>query len=53
MEAAFTAAMAKMAIIGHSRSNLIDCSEVIPPASTVPVKGAQYVLFPWRSVVLQ
>jgi len=30
MSSSFKAAMAKMAIIGHSASNLIDCSEVIP-----------------------
>ncbi|KZT37218.1 manganese peroxidase [Sistotremastrum suecicum HHB10207 ss-3] len=53
MEAAFTAAMAKMAIIGHSRSDLVDCSEVIPPASTVPVKGAHFPASKSRSDIEQ
>lgn len=38
MSSMFRAAMAKMAIIGHARSSLVDCSEVLPPASSVKVK---------------
>ncbi|KAH9853597.1 hypothetical protein C2E23DRAFT_821992 [Lenzites betulinus] len=30
MQEAFRDAMSKLAILGHSRSNLVDCSEVIP-----------------------
>ncbi|KAF8527335.1 manganese peroxidase isozyme 2 precursor [Gautieria morchelliformis] len=37
MANAFKAAMAKMAIIGHDRNSLIDCSEVIP--QPVPATG--------------
>jgi cytochrome c peroxidase len=30
LQAKFRAAMSKMAIIGHSRANMVDCSDVIP-----------------------
>ena len=30
MAAAFKAAMSKLAVIGHDRSQMVDCSEVIP-----------------------
>ncbi|KAF7305067.1 Peroxidase [Mycena kentingensis (nom. inval.)] len=39
LQAKFRAAMAKMAIIGHSRSSMVDCSDVIPippPLDTTP-----------------
>ncbi|KIJ56821.1 class II peroxidase [Sphaerobolus stellatus SS14] len=39
LQTAFRAAMAKLAVVGHNRADLIDCSEVIPipkPASGKP-----------------
>ena len=42
MAAAFRAAMSKLAIIGHDRSQLIDCSEVIP----VPKPFTGQAMFP-------
>ncbi|KAJ7149147.1 manganese peroxidase 3 [Mycena filopes] len=41
MASAFRAAMAKMAIIGHNRANLIDCSDVIPIPK--PVTGKPHL----------
>ncbi|KAJ7677881.1 putative versatile peroxidase [Mycena polygramma] len=41
MQAKFKAAMAKMAIIGHDRSNLVDCSDVIPVPK--PVVGTPHL----------
>ncbi|KAK6966482.1 peroxidase [Favolaschia claudopus] len=39
MQTEFRAAMAKMAIIGHSRANMIDCSDVIPVPKPVVGKA--------------
>jgi cytochrome c peroxidase len=36
----FQAAMKKLAIIGHNRNSLVDCSEVIPETVSTPVKAA-------------
>ncbi|KAJ6516915.1 heme peroxidase [Mycena vitilis] len=41
MQAKFKAAMAKMAIIGHDRSSLVDCSDVIPVPK--PVVGTPHL----------
>ncbi|KAJ6576878.1 manganese peroxidase [Mycena vulgaris] len=46
MAASFKAAMAKMAILGHNRKNLIDCSDVVPATVETPVKPARRVPFP-------
>jgi manganese peroxidase len=42
MASSFKAAMAKLAVLGHNRNSLIDCSDVVPPASTVAVKAATF-----------
>ncbi|KAJ7107985.1 manganese peroxidase [Mycena crocata] len=42
MAASFKASMAKMAILGHKRSDLIDCSDVVPPTVKTPVKRASF-----------
>ncbi|KAJ7459244.1 manganese peroxidase [Mycena latifolia] len=42
MASSFQAAMAKMAVLGHSRSDLIDCSDVVPATVTTAVKGASF-----------
>ena len=42
MAAAFKAAMAKLAVIGHDPSTMIDCSEVIP----VPNPFTGQAMFP-------
>ena len=39
----FKAVMSKLAVIGHNPKDLVDCSEVIPAASTVKFEAAQYV----------
>lgn len=40
MAAAFKAAMAKLAVIGQNTANMIDCTEVLPPVVSTPVKQA-------------
>ncbi|KAI0791884.1 manganese peroxidase 1 [Abortiporus biennis] len=42
MVAKFTAAMAKLAILGHSARELVDCSEVIPVPKPAAVKVASF-----------
>jgi manganese peroxidase len=42
MANSFKAAMAKLAVLGHNTRDLIDCSEVVPPASTVAVAPASF-----------
>jgi manganese peroxidase len=42
MATSFKNAMAKLAVLGHNPATLIDCSDVVPPASTVPVKAASF-----------
>jgi manganese peroxidase len=42
MATSFKNAMAKLAVLGHNRNSLIDCSEVVPAASTVAVKPASF-----------
>ncbi|EIN09061.1 substrate-free manganese peroxidase [Punctularia strigosozonata HHB-11173 SS5] len=42
MATSFKNAMAKLATLGQNTRNLIDCSEVVPPASTVAVKPASF-----------
>lgn len=37
MAESFKEAMKKMAIIGHSRKDLIDCTEVVPDNAAGPV----------------
>ncbi|KZT40748.1 manganese peroxidase isozyme 3 [Sistotremastrum suecicum HHB10207 ss-3] len=39
---AFAAAMAKLSVLGQNPGSLIDCSEAVPPASTVPVAPAHF-----------
>ncbi|KZS98192.1 manganese peroxidase precursor [Sistotremastrum niveocremeum HHB9708] len=42
MQTAFAEVMSRLAVIGHNPADLVDCSEVIPPASTVAFKGAHF-----------
>nr|P19136.1 RecName: Full=Manganese peroxidase H4; AltName: Full=MP-I; AltName: Full=Peroxidase manganese-dependent H4; Flags: Precursor [Phanerodontia chrysosporium]AAA33746.1 Mn-dependent peroxidase precursor [Phanerodontia chrysosporium] len=42
MAASFKAAMAKLAILGHSRSSLIDCSDVVPVPKPAVNKPATF-----------
>ncbi|EIN12758.1 manganese peroxidase [Punctularia strigosozonata HHB-11173 SS5] len=42
MAASFKSAMAKLAVLGHNRNSLIDCSDVVPAASTVAVAPASF-----------
>ncbi|KAJ6571268.1 manganese peroxidase [Mycena capillaripes] len=42
MALSFKAAMAKLAILGHNRANLIDCSDVVPATVRTPVKAASF-----------
>ena len=42
LQTAFRAAMAKLAILGHDRADMIDCSEVIP----VPKAFTKAATFP-------
>ncbi|KAJ7666784.1 manganese peroxidase [Mycena polygramma] len=42
MASSFKAAMAKLAILGHKRSDLIDCSSVVPATVRNPVKPASF-----------
>ncbi|KAJ7455092.1 manganese peroxidase [Mycena latifolia] len=42
MAASFKAAMAKLAVLGHKRSDLMDCSEVVPDTVNKPVKPASF-----------
>ncbi|KAJ7456124.1 manganese peroxidase [Mycena latifolia] len=42
MTSSFRAAMSKLAILGHKRSNLIDCSDVVPPTVRTAVKPASF-----------
>ncbi|EIN05778.1 substrate-free manganese peroxidase [Punctularia strigosozonata HHB-11173 SS5] len=42
MAASFKAAMAKLAVLGHNRNSLIDCSDVVPAPSTAAVKPASF-----------
>ncbi|KAJ7889466.1 manganese peroxidase, partial [Mycena olivaceomarginata] len=42
MASSFKAAMAKLAVLGHSRANLIDCSDVVPATVKIPVKPASF-----------
>ncbi|KAJ7105855.1 manganese peroxidase [Mycena epipterygia] len=42
MTTSFKAAMAKLAILGHNRADLIDCSDVVPPTVNTPVKPASF-----------
>lgn len=41
MAASFKAAMAKLAVLGHNRNDLIDCSDVVPATVKTPVKAAR------------
>ncbi|KAJ7070455.1 manganese peroxidase [Mycena belliarum] len=41
MASSFRAAMAKLAILGHNRDDLIDCSSVVPATVKTAVKGAR------------
>jgi hypothetical protein len=43
MTSMFAASMKKLAIVGHNRANLIDCSEVLPPAAPPITKPPTYV----------
>ncbi|KAJ7085124.1 manganese peroxidase [Mycena belliarum] len=42
MASSFKAAMAKLAILGSKRSDLIDCSDVVPATVRTPVKAASF-----------
>lgn len=42
MAQSFKAAMAKLAILGHSRSSLIDCSDVVPAPKPAVKKPASF-----------
>ncbi|KAJ7085126.1 manganese peroxidase [Mycena belliarum] len=42
MAKSFKAAMAKLAILGSKRSELIDCSDVVPPTVRTPVRRASF-----------
>ncbi|EIN05773.1 manganese peroxidase [Punctularia strigosozonata HHB-11173 SS5] len=42
MAASFKAAMAKLAVLGHSRNSLIDCSDVVPATIKATVKPAAF-----------
>ena len=42
MAASFKAAMAKLAILGHSRSSLVDCSDVVPVPKPAVKKPATF-----------
>ncbi|KAJ6619023.1 manganese peroxidase [Mycena sp. CBHHK59/15] len=42
MAASFKAAMSKLAVLGHKRSSLMDCSDVVPPTVKAPVKRASF-----------
>ncbi|KAJ7675538.1 heme peroxidase [Mycena rosella] len=42
MALSFKVAMAKLAILGHSRADLIDCSDVVPATVRTPVKPASF-----------
>jgi manganese peroxidase len=42
MAQSFKAAMAKLAVLGSNPDDLIDCSDVVPPASTVAVQAASF-----------
>ncbi|KAJ7111693.1 manganese peroxidase [Mycena epipterygia] len=42
MAASFKAAMAKLAVLGHNRADLIDCSDVVPATVKTPVKPASF-----------
>ncbi|KAJ7094788.1 manganese peroxidase [Mycena epipterygia] len=42
MTTSFKAAMAKLAILGHNRADLIDCSDVVPATVKTPVKPASF-----------
>ncbi|KAJ6554811.1 heme peroxidase [Mycena capillaripes] len=42
MASSFKAAMAKLAVLGHNRANLIDCSDVVPATVKTPVKPASF-----------
>lgn len=41
MTTSFKAAMSKLAILGHNRADLIDCSDVVPATVNTPVKPAR------------
>ncbi|KAJ7756306.1 putative versatile peroxidase [Mycena metata] len=43
MQSAFAKAFNKMAIIGHSASSLIDCSDVIPAAPPLPANAGPHL----------
>jgi hypothetical protein len=38
MNSMFAASMAKLAILGNNRANLVDCSEVLPPPAAPVTK---------------
>lgn len=42
MANSFKAAMSKLAVLGHNRSNLIDCSEVVPVPKPAVKKPASF-----------
>ncbi|CAK5282263.1 unnamed protein product [Mycena citricolor] len=42
MASSFRAAMSKMAILGHERGDLVDCSAVVPNVVNTPVKRASF-----------
>ena len=42
MASSFQAAMSKLAILGHNRSDLIDCSDVVPATNGTVTKPASF-----------
>ncbi|KAJ3822198.1 manganese peroxidase [Lentinula raphanica] len=44
LQTAFRAAMQKMAIIGHARDSLVDCSDVIPVPKPLPATAGPHLL---------
>ncbi|KAJ7897837.1 manganese peroxidase, partial [Mycena leptocephala] len=42
MAASFRAAMSKLAVLGHDRHDLVDCSDVVPRTVSTPVKRASF-----------
>jgi len=42
MQTKFAAAMEKLALTGQNSAGFIDCSDAVPPASTVPVKAVKF-----------
>ena len=42
MAQSFRAAMAKLAVLGHNRNDLVDCSAVVPKATSATGKPATF-----------